>query len=90
MEVRDDDPEEDGDDLIDQFIITILDIVSDVNESEPMIIEGEKEFGLIIIAYYNFTTDQRFNSCSSEVTGISRAIITSSPSKSYTCILCKA
>ena len=82
MEVWDDDPGWNGDDLIDHFIITILDKVSAVNESEPITIHGGRGIGELTITYYNFTTDQLFPSCSSG--DIPTATITSSPSKSYT------
>ena len=80
MEVWDDDSEEDGDDLIDQFIITILDTIPAVNESEPMILKGVNEIGTLTLAYCSFTTDQLFPSCSSA--DIPTMFI-SSPNKSY-------
>ena len=79
VEVWDDDPEENGDDLIDQFIITILDTVFAVNESEPIIIEGGKGTGYLTIVYCNLTTDQLVPSCSS--TDVPTTAITSSSSK---------
>ena len=58
VDVWDDDPEFNGDDLIDKFTIPILDMVSALNESESKTLNGEKGNGQLTIAYYNFTTDQ--------------------------------
>ena len=82
MEVWDDEPDNSAN-LIDRFIIAILDTVLAVNESEPIIIEGVNSIGSLKIAFYNFTNDQLFPSCSSA--GIPTTTITSSPSiyKSY-------
>ena len=87
MEVWDDEPDNSAD-LIDRFIITILDTVLAVNESEPMIIEGSNRIGNLEIAYNNFTTDQLFPSCSSA--DIPTTTITSSPGtrKSYIQVYC--
>ena len=87
MEVWDDEPDK-NDDLIDQFTIAILDIVSAVNEFEPTIIEGVNRIGNLTIAYYNFTNDVLFPSCSSA--DIPTTTITSLPSirKSYVHVYC--
>ena len=66
MEIWDDDPQTNGDDLIDQYNIPILDMISTVHESEPTVIQGVKEIGKLTIAYYSLTTDQLVpSSCSS-------------------------
>ena len=80
MEVWDDDPEVNGDDLIDRYNITILDTLFTVNGFEPMVIKGVKGIGNLTIAFYNFTTDQLVPSfCSSA--DILTTTITSSSSK---------
>ena len=80
MDVWDDDPEVNGDDLIDQFIIPILVTVSGLNDSESKTLNGVQGIGELTIAYYNFTTDQLVpSSCTSA--DILTTTITSSSSK---------
>ena len=81
VEVQDDDTEfkNNEDDLIDQFIIPILDTVSGLDKSGTKILIGVKEIGELTITYYNFTIDQLLSTCS--VADILTTSITSSPSK---------
>ena len=53
------------DDLIDQFIIPILDTVSDLYKFDSKNFTGVKGIGKLTIAYYNFTIDQLVPTCSS-------------------------
>ena len=87
MEVWDDEPDKKVD-LNDHFMIAILDTVSAVNESEPMIIEGVNSIGNLKIAYYNFTTDDQLHVVPSfSSADICTTTITSSPSIRKTYIL---
>ena len=67
VDVWDDDSElNNTDDLIDQFIIPILDTVSGLYKSESKTLIGIKGIGKLTIAYYNFTIHQKVPSyCSS-------------------------
>ena len=79
VDVWDDDNVINGDDLIDQFIIPILDTVPGLNESESKTLIGVKGIGELTIAYYNFTIDQLLSTCSIAV--ITTKSITTSQSK---------
>ena len=64
MEVWEDDPEVDGDDLMDNFTIAMLSSVFDSNQSNPLTIEGMKGIGELTLAFYNLTTNP--TSCSAQ------------------------
>ena len=79
MEVWDDDPEEGGDDFIDNFTIANLSSLFDFNQSNSLTVKGIESIGKITLEFYNLTInpmtcnavdDQIINSSSLGSTGI--------------------
>ena len=79
MDVWDYDTAVNSDDLIDQFIIPILDTVSGLYKSVTKNLTGAKGIGNLTIAYYNFTIDQLVPTCS--IADLLTTSITTSQSK---------
>ena len=64
MEVWDDDPEEGGDDLIDNFTIQLMSSLFDADQSNSQTFNGTEGIGYLTLAFYNLN----FNpiSCNAE------------------------
>ena len=57
MEVWEDDPEQDGDDIIDNFTIPISNTTFTCNQSKLVNVKGNTDIGNLTVIYYNLTTE---------------------------------
>ena len=62
--IWEDDPEKGGDDLMDQFIISLPASAPDLNQCHILNVPGQYGIGTLTVAYFNLTTDP-VTSCSS-------------------------